>query len=343
MVRWVTSALILLTLCACSRNEGEARLQNYLKRLDTVLELGLPSSVVPPKTTLQRYGFPQEPEFPKARSPSVQISLLDFLGLYGCRLQSVVGEQNTNLASFAEASQDVIRAIRFIELAPECVGMLREAGKQELAITLERALQQKTLQLERDFWLATLGSKEAREFWKAAPVLGAYPEETSVSPIQTLGRLLQLSGALKEGNYHPVLDELEPLMSDFRTGDGGELYRSLQTLNTYLEHASTALRERAGSGGLCFGGRETFNRDALANVVQTFFAGDVQEWAAGLSRRYYALILPYQRLEEVFSELEPKAYKSWRVDRDARMAFWLRAPARHVAALKPFLDGCPPA
>ncbi len=340
---------LLLVWCSvatgCSDNVGESRLNNYLNRLATVLAVDDTGQLDSPSEISAPLRFPEA----KALSPRAshigedtdgKISILDFMKLYGCDLQSVVGEQNTNLAEFAGDSQTLLRSLRFIQAAPSCLAMLEEEGNQDLAEKLKAALQRKRQNISRDFWRATLGSPEARLFWKQPDQLADYPAQVSLAPVQVIGRLAQRHDDLESGHYDPLIEKLEEDLAALHIGDGGHLYAALNQLNALLAQANAILLQRQQQGRLCLQSRELFNREALQNVIQKYFVGEVQAWASELSRRYYQLMEPYLALEQRLESVEPAAYRVWREKRDQQMQAWLRAPAEHVAHLQEFMEQC---
>ena len=153
--------LCLLVLIGCSDPDtGPAQLDEYLKRLSTVTGVELTSGT---PYESDRFDLPEEqtPELPTAS----QIDLIDFLSLSGCQLQVNLGRRNTQLGRTATASQRLLLDLEFMELAPECITLLRDRGDTELASTLAAVSVEREAQLADSIARALLLGPEWRLFW----------------------------------------------------------------------------------------------------------------------------------------------------------------------------------
>lgn len=336
-------AVLILLLAGCSSDHGESVLSNYLYRLSNVLDLEQPALGKP--MVLEWRGVAKgelTTQGVNARD-NTSISLLEFLSLYGCELQGVIAEKNSPLGRLAQPSQALLRELDFIRAAPACLAMLEQDDKAELKAQLERAVQQKRALFLEQLWRVLLKEAEARSFWRAQVQSGDYPSQASGQIPLALGQLEQLAAQLVEPDAAleaSTLDssQLESWLFQLKQGDGGQLYRALMHYQMGIEAANQMLvqaQQRA-----CASPRSNEQRMRLENVVQKFFVGEVQAWAAQLSQRYYALIPPYQKLEAHFVELESEDYRAWRRERDDNMRQALESAKRHVELIQAFLKGC---
>lgn len=329
-------------LSGCTESSPEDRLNNYLERLSRALnlegdELSKNAMTEPPR---YQWGYTGTLKQTLSTSQST-ISILDFLSLYGCDLQVVIAERNSSLGKFAPTSQTLIQHLRFLHLAPACIQQLLNEQNLELAKQLQQDQQHKQKHLPLLIWKALLNEQEAKLFWKTPNTLDHYPEQVSIAPELALKRLNYLSQQWMSGHYDTGLNELEPLLADLRSGDGGSLLLSFNLLSNKLSLANRKIALYLQKEA-CFNKRPSIRVNILENVVETFFIGDVQQWSAKLNRRYYALIEAYQALEQTFVTVEPDLYAQWRETRDQQLKAGLTSSARHVRHIKQALNVCSP-
>jgi len=91
---------------------------------------------------------------------------------------------------------------------------------------------------------------------------------------------------------------------------------------------------------LCFNQQANQQGRILLNVVQQFFVGDVQVWAAEVNRVLYRVMAPHGRLEAALTAVQPDVYRSWVAARDAQLAMIKTGSIEHVAAVEPLLRSC---
>jgi len=329
-------AVLTLLISSCSSDHGEKVLSNYLYRLGNVLD-----QEVPPIASESVLRWPNAMVVQQAVNTS--IDLLDFLSLYGCDLQLVVAEKNSNLGKLAQPSQKLLNDLRFIQSTPQCLGLLESEGKVELTVALRDVAEHKRSTFFAGLWQVVMGEGEAKSFWRASPNSGSYPDQVSSSVLLALGGLDQAIEKLaKGGRYFEQVrlssQELEGWLFELNRGDGGDLYRALMKYQRHLRAANEMLRN-AKEGG-CDGIQVGLRNQRLENVVQKFFVGEVQQWASALSRRYYELMPVFESIEQRFSEVEPADYKAWRQQRNQDMAVALESAKAHVSLIQSILDDC---
>lgn len=327
--------LLLYTLLAgCEAGRGERALAEYLGRLERPLGAPLPAAAQVPVATPPRSARLQ------LDPAGDTLPALDFLALRGCALQATVARRNTSLGRLAAPSQHLLLELEFLRHAPACTRMLRARGEQALADTLERIAANKVAQLPAHIYNATLASEEFHDFWQPPAVLGDYPEHTSSAPLLALEAI---SGRVRRwlaGDYDADGRLFELDLAEVARGDGGSLLLALAEQQRQLQRASDALRQREARGPLCREGFANRELQTLRTVIQRFYLGSVQPWAAALERRRHALLPAVTAIEELLAPVLPPAYRAWSSQRDAQLAGWSAAPARHVASIQALLAGC---
>jgi len=338
-------SLVILVLLAstllsgCGESRGQAALENYQNRLLNVFtqfdlkRIEKPEGVVVEVIRLPESILVSQP----LRTDEGVIDLLDFLSLYGCRLQEVIAWTNSSLGKVAYASQRLLNAIRFIELAPECIAHLRSEDKPELAQAVQNELTYKQAQLGWLYASAVIAGSEYRAFWRIPVALDNYPEDLNYISIRSLERLSTLYGLWLEGDFQDF-DKLEALLKELATGDGGALLKSYALLRAEMESANTLLRRVLDSPVICRKS-SSYSDKVLSNVVQKFFIGDVQVWAAELNRRKFEMLAVLQPLERQLLPYLSEAYQQWISARDDLLQQADQSLRNHVKVLQVLMSG----
>lgn len=266
------------------------------------------------------------------------LDLLDFLRLYGCDLQVLVAEANSGLGKFAGGSQRLIYELSFLRLAPACISMLESEERKELGALLQRTADLKKKNLELFIAKVLLESQELKAFWKTSGAAPNYPAGLSIEPLQALIALSDSIGQWLAGNYGKGVAELETMLFNIQMGDGGDLLNAtwraqmhLARLNQYLDGVLDRLKQ-------CKATALNYSPVILKNVVEKFFVGDVQVWAADLNRRQYALYEAYRSLEKRLEGHASPDYSQWASERDQLFEHMKDEVKKHVMRLKILQD-----
>ena len=330
--------LCLLALIGCSDpDNGPAHLDKYLERLSTVTGVELTSSA---PYESDRFDLPEEqaPALPAAS----QIDLIDFLSLSGCELQVNLGRRNTQLGRTASPSQRLLLDLEFMDLAPECITLLRERGDGELASTLAEVSDERLTLLSESIAQAVLMGPEWRLFWERPATLGNYPVDTNSAITGSLSRLSDLTRRWLGGNWQASNREFELLLSDLRAGDGGALLQAHSLVSRELERANTLLTRTQSTAPLCPYGNPTDRSKALEQVVARFFVGAVQPWLVQLRQRSELLIGPITALETPLSAALSPQYRAWVAERDHLLNHHTELIRAHIASIQATLAPCAP-
>ena len=328
--------LCLLALIGCSDPDtGPAHLDEYLKRLSAVTGVELASDA-PYESA--RFDLPKEQatELPAAS----QIDLIDFLSLSGCELQINLGRRNTQLGRTASPSQRLLLDLEFMDLAPECITLLRKRGEDELASTLADISVEREALLANSIAHAVLMGPEWRSFWERPPTLANYPADTSSAIAQSLNRLADLTRGWLGGNRQASNREFELLLSDLRAGDGGALLAAHSLVSRKLERANMLLARTQTTAPLCPYGAATDRSRAFERVVARFFVGTVQPWLVQLRQRTELLLGPATNLELPLSAALSPRYRAWVVERDQLLTHQTELTRAHIANIQATLAQC---
>ena len=330
--------LCLPILIGCSGSDtGPAHLVEYLDRLSTVTGVELTSGA---PYESGRFDLPRE--HATESFASSQIDLIDFLSLSGCGLQLSLGRRNTQLGRTASPSQRLLLDLEFMDLAPECITLLRQRGDDELASALAAVSVEREAQLSDSIARALFMGPEWRLFWERPATLGNYPADTNSAITESLSRLADLTCGWLGGNWQASNSEVELLLGNLRAGDGGALLAAHSRVARELERANTLLAKTQSTAPLCPYGNPTDRSKALEQVVARFFVGAVQPWLVQLRQRTELLLAPVTELETPLSPALSPEYRAWIIDRDQLLTNQTELIRAHIANIQATLAHCGP-
>lgn len=325
-----------LLLGACSQSPAEQRLDDYLQRSARALELDAlePVRIAVPESMPRRRKL--QTEFAAS-----SLSMLDYLSLAGCELQTVVAQANSQLGKTAQSSQRLLLDLRFLHYAPPCIEYLNSENKEKIAEQIVAAADLKRSQLRARIWQAIFGGVEYRAFWQAPEALGDYPVGGVASLLETLDWMHQHSTRWLAGEYQLGLDSLEQQLMRLRVAEGGLWIHALALNSSYLSSVDQLLQRRQEAlTSFCPQRQANSKTRRLGNVVQKFFVAEVQPWSAEVNRRQLAVLAKVQALEALLAESEPADFRRWRLQRDQWLEYQRLASRRHVDALQALLSAC---
>lgn len=330
-LRRIASVLCLTTLFAgCSDSRLENRLNDYVERLERVLE-----------QTGSEYSEIPFPTFPAAKElylegPELNIDLFEFLKLGACEIQGVVAEKNSSLGKFAAESIVLYQDVQFVLMANECIV---ELDDPDLKKTLIEARQTKLGSLDLLLWNAIFAGPEYRTFWTQNR--GGYPQEIESRLVYALSTIEQQADVILQGK----LDEFDPnefeeALEVLRSGEAADLLLSWHQVANALSFASSVLQNRLAARPLCFKDMRNPKAEIFRNVVLEKFVGGIQKDVAVMNQRYYDVVQPLQTLEAKFQDIETESYRAFRHERDQLFAHGFQAVKGHVAAIEPLMVQC---
>lgn len=285
-----TALLLLLTLLsACQpKSPAEALLNDYLNRLERVLEVDRPAiaPLVPPR-------MPPTRTLQVAIEP-ISIDLLEFWGFRKCGLAEVLGERNSVLGRVMVPSQHLHMDGRILQNLRRCKNTLED--ETLLALT-EELINAKRAQWPARYWNATAAAPELRAFWSPSTEPLIPGQEASYQAAETaLGYLAGLPQRLSEGRW----PEREDLEAHYKTLEqfelGGRLLMSLELGHQYIVAGNQMLEQATRQKTLCPAGLQKRELEYARNVMVKIFAGEVQPWLAAINRRSQSLYQQYSTL-----------------------------------------------
>ncbi|MEM8500243.1 MAG: DUF3080 family protein [Pseudomonadota bacterium] len=332
--RWGIAFVLAASLQACSTDSPQALLDNYITRMERVLETPIVVGNARDNVLL----FPR-PRDLRVEQQEISIGLIDFFSLKDCELQKVVAGANDSLGRVAQPSTQLVLHLNFLRHAPVCIERMASNGESGLAETLQRAHSSKLEQLPFAIWMAIVGGEEYRAFWRKPNRLFDYPTQAFTQADRALVSLTQKSRRWLTGDYRVDAAALESDLQSLSSGDGGSLLKSLMLQHNALSTVDLAIKQRLSEKPLCHYPAAARGQ-ILDNVVRKFFIADVQAWAARLESRRFKLLPKTDALENLLSSAEPKAFSVWRAQRDELISHYALAPKRHADALLPLLQQC---
>ncbi|MDX1587455.1 MAG: DUF3080 family protein [Oleiphilaceae bacterium] len=328
-----------LALSACSLgDESTQRMDQYLQRLSGLLEQPLVPS---PVATVE--ALPRRRER-VLEMPELDMGLVDFLSLYGCDLQVVVGERTSSLGRVMHPGTRLEYEVRFISAAGRCLPSIDNERRAE---ALKEALESKKDSLPTAIWNATWGSEELASFLSRSQ--GTLPQDM---PPQTLQEARQSLVTMTEavaslaGDSRP--DELEPLHGVYQRwqsgATAGKLLRSAELMAARLEDGAGMMEKRLRDP-LCPDGQPAGLADGARDLYNGYYAERVRPYLELLQQARELLLPPLQQLMARQRVAIPPGMEDFltRNIREGEGSVWQsldRASLRHHQAWQALLVPC---
>ena len=328
--------LLLLSITACSPSEvGAEKFENYLQRLSRIADVEIESTEATHRAKIPNFSPSQTDNIPNGT-----LSLIDFLSLSGCALQTNIARRNTSMGRTASASQKLILDLEFLRLAPACIELLTRQGDAEIAQTLHDNIALRRTHLKQRLFTALLGGPEWQDFWRIPNRLLDYPDNASGDTAQALWILSQRAERFLDGQWTEKDEDLEPLLAQLRVSSGGHLIEAARLQTEALTRGSAVMALAAKRGAYCHRGSITDVGTVTKTVIAKYFAGDVQVWSARVSQRHYEIQTPLLALETRLEDVLPHEYMVWRQHREALLEQLYAAPRQHVLSAQALLNDC---
>jgi len=307
MVKRLLCGLFLVALAGCdSFSEADPMMKEYLDRLARVLEVepveieALPAAVPMPRRRERTLALPE-----------LELGMLDFLSLYGCKLQYVVGEKTSVLGRVMQPINRLRYEVRFIRAGEDC---LSEIDNEALHASVTEAVNSKQSSLPVAVWNATWGTEEIERLLTLTK--GYYPvteNDGSVSDlVRDLEQLNRIVEQLANEQLQVSLSELGAIHQRWQAEfKAGQLINSARLLITTLEAGTELLQARLDERPLCFNGRPNNQSDIVQNFFFNIYIGKIQPYMSDVSRARGGLIGELGRLARQQVSVMPASFEPW--------------------------------
>lgn len=331
----------LTLLVGCDRFASpEGMFAEYVERTARVLDGEAHLTVVP---TLEQ--LPRRRE--RVREiPALDVSMLDFLGLYGCELQHVIGERNSIMGRVMHPATVFDYEVRFLRTARECAETIES---ERLAARIREIIEAKRVQIPDVAWNAVWGTGEIEDFLsRSGGSLAVAPERDLASTMAgDLRALVDAIGRVQGGDLAVDVKSLDGVYQRWQSRPlAGQALRAAVLATTRLEDASRLIEARLGNRPMC--ARPDLQPRAAENMRGMFmsvYVGRVQPYLADLQRVRRELMPPLQALASIGggrSEAVVGYARRMFGDED-EASLWRRfdlAVARHTRAWQDLLEQC---
>jgi hypothetical protein len=272
--------------------------------------------------------------------------MLDFLSLYGCELQYVVGERNSVMGKVMQPINQLRYEIRFIRAAEAC---LPEVDDEELTEALESAIESKRDSLPLAVWNATWGTEEVERQFTLSK--GYYPVAETGNPASDLVRDLQQLNRQVEALLAQKLEiSLENLGQVHQRWQAdvlaGQTINSARLLISTLNAGTELLGTRLEGRPLCLNGQPNNQSEIVQNFFFSIYIGKIQPYMSDVSRARDALIAGFEELTRQQQAVMPESFTPWyqrHLAADTRNSLWQeldQAMMRHTRHWQDLLGQC---
>jgi len=340
-IRKLTAFLLCIGLTGCAQDSDVPDMMDaYVAQLAEALELSPELSEVSPVS-----------QIPRRRErvldmPDLDMGMLDFLSLYGCELQYVVGERNSIMGKVMQPLNRLRYETRFVRAAEDCLPETEREGVKE---QLEEAIESKAETLPLAVWNATWGVEEVERLFTRSQ--GYYPRASDDTPVAELAsdieRLNRTVASLLDGNSAESLDYIGEVHQRWHAEyRAGQLMNSVKLLTTRLEDGSALLSERIDNTPLCPEGESDTAPAGLRSAYEEGYGGPVKSYLEGIAQARGALAEPLDQLATLQTDTMPDAFRDWYreyLDTDSTRSLWGQldqAVETHARRWQQILDQC---
>ena len=280
----VLIALLLLSGCPLT-GEREQSANDYVRSLSSLLDVEASLSAIPTVRALPRM------RQRRLELPDIEMGMVDFLSLYGCKLQVVVGERTSVLGRVAHPGTRMDYHLRFVDAARDCLPKIESSGRAE---ALRRAMETKKASVPEALWNGIWATSEIQEFFTRTG--GTLPPRLRGQAFREarahVERTLGLIRNLREGRLPEELERMSEVYEHWQSRPlMGQLLRSAEALATRLGDASAVIRRHLSSAGAC---------SADGGAYRRFFR---DRYLDGLAGRLRFVRLQRRRLVPAFRRL----------------------------------------
>lgn len=340
-LRLLGGCLVTLMVTGCNPfSEADAMMSEYVERVARVLDTEAQFSPLEPAGQIPRR------RERRLEMPELDMDMLDFLSLYGCRLQYVVGERNSVLGRVMQPLNRLRYEIRFIKAAEDC---LPEISRESLQDSLREAIESKTESLPIALWNATWAVEEVESLLSLSK--GYFPVDSPGNIVRELAvgldQLNHTATALLAGELDRPLEFMGEVHQRWQAEHrAGQLINSARLLTTRLDDATALLQRRVEGRPLCIGGKPNNQSDIVRNMFFSVYVEKVQPYMSQVRRARDELIRPLESLAEKQMAVMPAEFVAWyrgHLVVDSPESLWGeldRAMTEHIESWQQLLGQC---
>lgn len=336
----LASVIVIILLAGCSPfSDTRSMMNEYVERVGRVLDTTPELSEVAAAKPIPRR------RIRVLQMPELELGMLDFLSLYGCDLQYIVGEKNSVMGKVMQPLNRLRYEVRFIRAAGDCLETVEDEKLQDV---LEQAVASKRESLPIAIWNATWGVEEVETLFTLAK--GEYPVDATgaLSDLARDARQLNTAvSALLERNLEVDLDFWGKVhqrwQAEYRAG---QLLNSTRLVIARLDDATRLIHRRLDNRPLCLNGEPNNQSDIVQSMFFSIYIGKVQPYLADLRRARRDLIEPLSELAAMQADVMPKGFEQWSrvaLAPDGEESQWAQlddAVKAHTKAWQTLLEQC---
>lgn len=339
--RTLCCASVCVPLVACDPFAApDSMLDEYVTRVGRVLDVEVALSPVPPAPALPRLRERTRP------LPEFRVGMRDFLGLYGCGLQHVVGARNSGLGRVMHPSSRLEYELRFIRTADECLPRLE---RSQLADRLEAVTAAKREALADVAWNAVWGTREVEDlFTRSQGALRIGVDRNAVGNMaEALHRMERSVTRVLRGELDVDVGALDAVYQRWLSQPlAGQVIRSALLLTVRLNDATALVEARLGDQPLCHRKVQTRQARTMRSMFTSVYVGHVQPYLADVQHVRRELLPPLQALARIEGEGHGAAFDEYlraAVADSAEGNHWQafdQSVVRHTRAWQRLLEQC---
>lgn len=298
--------VIALILAGCDPfAQPDSMMDEYVERVGRVMERSPELQPVPSGERM-----PQRRQR-RLAMPALDMDMLDFLSLYGCELQYVVGERNSVMGRVMQPLNRLRYELRFIRAARDCLPAIEQPA---LRRSIEQAIASKVEALPIAAWNATWGTEEIESLLTLSK--GPLPTELPSDQARVLAGDMQhfndMLAAVFAGDHSLTLEYAGPIQQRWESQHlAGQLFLSAHLLTARLGDATRLLQTRLNGRPLCLDNKPNNHSKRMEGVLYNVYSAKVQPYLAQVRQVRDDLIPPLARMAELQSGTMPANFLHW--------------------------------
>lgn len=342
--------LAFCLLSACSRDDPESMMVNYVSRLSRVLET---EAIIPPIAPLPRFPLKRDRII---ATQEIREGLINLLKLKECKLLPLIAERNSSLGKVFAPSQKLLYELKFFIQIRDCQSRLQNQPNSdpELLDLVSEIYAIKKSNLAAEIWNGIYISSEIESnFSRGEQPLDLSDDGSAAHMLSAFSTISQLSELAIDQSFWALPDQVTSIETLYeplhKNRAGAKALKSITLLTHYMDHASQIIETRLEKRALCFNQKPSAQARILQNVFYKFYIGEFQPYLAQSHRYALNWIQINNHLLTNFKQAGidiPEAmriYQQQVLSETAENSLWFRyqsARKRHTQAWQKILKQC---